>query len=147
HLGEEVPDLAQRVDARPRVLEDHRGRAAPELAEPFRVQAEYVLTSHRDGAARPRAPRQQVQRRTRGERLPAARLPHQRNRLGRADGQAHAVEHVPAGAGQPQAQLLDLQGKLHRSLFATWSAQYSPTTLNATTVATIATHGTKADSG
>ncbi len=98
-LGEEVADAAQRVDGRPGVLEDHRGPAGAQFAQPGGVHGEDVPAVDEDLAGGDGAGRQQAEGGARGEGLAGAGLADQGDGLAGGDGEVDPVEHRAGGAG------------------------------------------------
>jgi len=111
-LADLPADRQDRVQARHRVLEDHRDVAPADLAELVVLQLQEVAPLERrragDRAARPR---QDPQERERGHALAAAGLPDDPERLARRDVEGDAVDGVDRPPARPELDLEALDGE------------------------------------
>jgi hypothetical protein len=149
-LGHEVADPADRVDVRPRILEDHRYLAAV-AAQVAPGQRGDVPALEADRPLGRRARGQQAADGPGRHRLAGTGLADQADRLARVDPQPDVAEHGPRPPldPQPHGQVIDLEQSLggwrgHRSTSAN---RRSPSTLNATTTTTMQIPADSAGSG
>ena len=92
-LGDLVARLEDRVEARHRLLEDHRDLVAAHLLHLAFRQREEVAPAHDDLPSHPRrAVRQEAHHGHRGHALAGARLAHNGQRLTRAEREVEAVD-------------------------------------------------------
>ena len=157
---ERLPDLAtdreHGVQARHRVLEDHRDVAAADLAQ--RVvgeRQEVAALEHRRPARDLAGAREDAEQREGGDALPAARLADDPQRLARGDVERDPVDGIDGAAARPEldVEVLDgeerLAGGLHRprSLGSSASRSASPIRLKPRTTSTMARPGAMARCG
>ena len=150
-LADLPADGQHRVQARHRVLEDHRDVLAADRAkllvgEPDQVAALEVRRAVRDAAGA----RQDPEQRQRGDALPAAGFSDDPERLAGSDVEGDAVDGVDDPATRPEADLEVLDGEqrlthaLPRNLGSSASRSPSPIRLNPSTEITIAIPGISA---
>src|SRR5262249_7033132 len=87
----------ERVDVRPRVLEDHGRSLGAEQLERLAPEPRDVAALEEDGAARPRAAREEAHDRPRRHRLPAAGLADKPDYAAALDDQTDVVHDGPVG--------------------------------------------------
>ena len=155
-LAQLAPDGEHRVQARHRVLEDHRDLAATDRAQ-LRVAhvRELGAVEARAAGGDAAGARQDAEQRERRDALAAARLADDAERLAGRDVERDAVDRVDDAAARPEAHLeaVDLEqrrARRHarpRSFGSSASRRPSPIRLNPSTDSTIATPGKMARNG
>ena len=154
-LPELRADRQHRVQARHRILEDHRDLLAPNAAPRALGEADQLPPLELDASGGdPGRPREDPHRRQRRDALPAARLADEPERLARADVERDAVHRVDEAAARPEAdaQVVDREQRrlAHvrpRSFGSIASRMASPMRLNPITAITIAMPGKTARNG
>jgi len=112
-LGHEALDREDRVEARHRVLEDHRDLLAADLAHLALVEGEQVAALELDAAAHGGVGEHPGEAEDGGRRdaLPAAGLADQADELARGDREAHLVDgvHRPLHRGEIDGEVRDVE--------------------------------------
>src|SRR5207248_6881542 len=111
-LADLAPDRQYRVQARHRVLEDHRDLLAANLAQRGVGEADQVAALEERATARHLAvARKDPEQRERRDALPAARLADEPERLARLDRERDAVDGMDGPARRPEADVQVLDGE------------------------------------
>src|SRR6185312_15694532 len=154
-LADLLPDPEHRVQARHRVLEDHRDVPAADRAQVLVLQPDEVgAVEDRLAAADVAGAGEDPEQRERGYALAGARLADDAERLARRDVEGDPVDRVHGPTRRPEldGEILDAEQRVGhqmrpRSLGSRASRSPSPIRLNPSTESTIATPGKTARNG